>query len=52
MCSAKVKEAGGKLRVTGAEGHVKTVFKITEAGKILDLYPNRIEALRSFAASA
>ena len=52
MCSAKVKEAGGKLRVTGAEGHVKTVFKITEAGKILDLYPNRIEALRSFAATA
>jgi anti-anti-sigma factor len=52
MCSAKIKEAGGKLRVTGAEGHVKTVLKITDAGKILDLYPNRIEALQSFAAIA
>jgi anti-anti-sigma factor len=52
MCSAKIKEAGGKLRVTGAEGHVKTVLKITDAGKILDLYPNRIEALQSFAATA
>jgi len=51
MCSGKIKEAGGKLRVSTAEGHVKTVLKITEAGKILDLYPSRMEALQAFASS-
>ena len=49
MCSGKIKEAGGKLRVTSAEGHVKTVLKITEAGKILDLHSSRIEAMQAFA---
>jgi anti-anti-sigma factor len=49
MCSAKIKEAGGRLRVSSAEGHVKTVLKITDAGKILDLHPSRIEALQAFA---
>jgi anti-anti-sigma factor len=51
MCSGKIKEAGGKLRVSSAEGHVKTVLKITEAGKILDLHPSRMEALQAFADS-
>jgi anti-anti-sigma factor len=52
MCSAKIKEAGGKLRVASAEGHVKTVLKITEAGKILDLHLSRIDALQAFAGTA
>jgi anti-anti-sigma factor len=52
MCSGKIKEAGGKLRVTSAEGHVKTVLKITEAGKILDLHSSRIEALQAFAGTS
>ena len=30
MCSGKVKEAGGELRIAGAEGHVKTVLQITK----------------------
>jgi len=51
MCSGKIKDAGGKLRVSSAEGHVKTVLKITEAGKILDLHPSRMEALQAFADS-
>ena len=52
MCSGRIKEAGGKLRVTGAEGHVKTVLKITDAGKILELCPSRIEALQAFAGTS
>lgn len=52
MCSGKIKEAGGKLRVASAEGHVKTVLKITEAGKILDLHPSRIDALQAFSGTA
>ncbi|HVI79631.1 MAG TPA: STAS domain-containing protein, partial [Candidatus Acidoferrum sp.] len=52
MCSAKVKEAGGELRVAGAGGHVKTVFNITGAAKIMALYPSRADALEGFASTA
>jgi anti-anti-sigma factor len=52
MCSAKVKEAGGELRVAGAEGHVKTVLNITDAAKIMALYPSRADALQGFAGTA
>jgi anti-anti-sigma factor len=52
MCSGKVKEAGGELRVAGAEGHVKAVLKITEVGKILALYPSSADALEGFAGAA
>jgi len=52
MCSGKVKEAGGELRVAGAEGHVKTVLQITEVDKILPLYTSRAEALEGFAGAA
>jgi anti-anti-sigma factor len=52
MCSAKVKEAGGELRIAGAEGHVQTVLKITGVDKILALYPSRAEALEGFGDRA
>jgi anti-anti-sigma factor len=52
MCSGKVKDAGGELRIAGAEGHVKTVLKISGVGKILALYPSRSEALEGFAGAA
>jgi hypothetical protein len=52
MCSGKAKEPGGQLRVAGAEGHVKTVLKITEVGKILALYPTRADALEGFVGAA
>lgn len=49
MCSGKAKEAGGELRIAGAEGHVKTVLKITEVGKIVALYSSTRDALEGFA---
>ena len=52
MCSGKVKEAGGELRVAGAEGHVKAILKMTEVGKILSLYPSSSEALEGFTGTA
>jgi anti-anti-sigma factor len=52
MCSGKVKEAGGELRVAGAEGHVQTVLRITEVGKILALYRTRADALQGFVGTA
>jgi len=52
MCSSKVKEAGGELRLAGAEGHVKAVLEITGVGKIVALYPNKAHALEGFAGRA
>jgi anti-anti-sigma factor len=52
MCSGKVREAGGELRVAGAEGHVKTVLKTTEVEKIVPLYPTMADALEGFAGTA
>lgn len=52
MCSGKVKEAGGELRVAGAEGRVKTVLQITQVAKILTLYGTKAEALAGFAGAA
>jgi len=52
MCSGKVKEAGGELRVAGAEAHVKAILKMTEVGKILSLYPSSSEALEGFTGTA
>ena len=52
MSSAKIKEAGGELRIAGAEGHVKTVLRVTEVGKILSLYPSSSAALEGFSGTA
>jgi anti-anti-sigma factor len=52
MCSGKVKEAGGELRVAGAEGHVKTILRMTEVGRIVALYPSRADALVGFAGTS
>jgi len=52
MCSGKMKDAGGELRIAGAKGHVETVLKVTRVGKILALYPSRGAALEGFAGTA
>jgi anti-anti-sigma factor len=52
MCSGKVKEADGELRIAGAQGHMKTVLKITDVGKILDLYPSTADALKGLIGTA
>lgn len=52
MCSSKVKEAGGELRLAGAEGHVKAILEITGVGKIVALYPNKAHALEGFTGRA
>jgi anti-anti-sigma factor len=52
MCSGKVKEAGGELRIAGAQGRVNTVLRITEMSKILGLYTTREEASEGFAGTA
>jgi len=52
MCSGKVKDARGELRIAGAAGHVKTVLEISGVGKILAFYPSASDALEGFADTA
>ena len=48
MCSGKVREAGAELRFAGSEGHVNSILKITDVGKILSLHATMVEALEGF----
>ena len=52
MCAGKGKEAGAELRFVGAEGHVKSLLKITDVEKILSLYATLVEALEGFESTA
>ena len=38
MCSGKVKQAGGELRVVGAQGVVEQTLKMTRVDEIVPLY--------------
>jgi anti-anti-sigma regulatory factor len=52
MCSSKLKEADGELRLAGAEGHVKAILETTGVDKIVALYSNKAKALKGFAGRA
>jgi anti-anti-sigma factor len=49
VCSGKVREAGGQLRVAGAKGIVDAVFKTSRVESIVSLYPSLAAALEGFA---
>jgi len=52
MCSGKVKDAGGELRIAGAQGHVLTVLKMTNVEKIVALYSTTSAALQCLGGTA
>jgi len=52
MCPSKLKEAGGELRLAGAEGQVKAILEMTSVDKIVALYPNKEKALEALAGRA
>jgi anti-sigma B factor antagonist len=49
MCSGKVKQAGGELRVFGAQGIVEQTLKMTRVDQILTLYATVEEAAENLA---
>jgi anti-anti-sigma factor len=51
VCSGKVREAGGELRVAGARGIVEAAFKTSKVDRIVALYPNAAAALEGFTGS-
>src|SRR5262249_25037622 len=48
MCHAKLKKAGGELRVAGAQGMVRQVIEMTNVNKLVELYPTSSEASKNF----
>jgi anti-anti-sigma factor len=50
MCSSKLAQAGGELRVAGAQGIVEHVLKLTNLQKILALDPSPEAAAQKFAS--
>ena len=52
MCSGKVKQAGGELRVAGAQGIVEQTLKMTSVHQILALYPTVEAAAESWTGGA
>ena len=48
MCHAKLKRAGGSLRLAGAQGIVEEVLAITSVNKIVPLYRTTTEAAKDF----
>lgn len=47
-CYAKMKKAGGNLRIVGTKGTVEETLKITSVDKIMQFYPSLSEAARDF----
>ena len=48
MCHAKLKKAGGILRIAGARGMVAETLELTSVNKIVCLYPTPAEAAQDF----
>ena len=50
MCSARLKKAGGDLRVAGAKGLVNDVLRITRIDSIVPMHSTSAEAAQAFDA--
>lgn len=48
MCLARLKKAGGELRIAGATGKVEEVFRLTNIDKVTPLYPTAAAAAEKF----
>jgi anti-sigma B factor antagonist len=48
MCHARLKKAGGALRIAGAQGMVEATLDMTSVNKIVSLYPTAAEAAQGF----
>ena len=48
MCHAKLKKAGGALRIAGARGMVEAMLDLTSVNKIVRFYPTAAEAAQGF----
>jgi len=50
-CHAKLRNAGGELRLAGAQPMIAHSLQITKVDRIISVYPGVSEAAKSFSAS-
>lgn len=48
-CFSRVKKAGGKLSIAGAEGSVRDVLRMTQVDRIVGIYPTAQAAAENLA---
>jgi anti-sigma B factor antagonist len=48
MCYAKVKKAGGSLRIAGVHGMVEDTVRLTNVDKLIDSFPTVVKASLGF----
>lgn len=48
MCHAKLKKAGGSLRIAGAQGMVRQIIEMTNVNKLVDLFATASDASKDF----
>lgn len=48
MCSGRLHQNGGQLRLAGATGMVEQVLKLTKVNQIVDFHPTVDDAARAF----
>ena len=51
MCYARIKKAGGKLHIAGAQGMVEQTLLITNVDRLIDLYPTTAAAASGFSGA-
>lgn len=51
MCHAKLKKAGGSLRIAGAQGMVRQIIEMTNVNKLIELYSTSSEASKNFTVA-
>jgi anti-anti-sigma factor len=52
VCAGTIKEAGGRMVIVGAQGHVKHVLELTQIHQVIPIYPDITSALTAFAKPA
>jgi anti-anti-sigma factor len=48
MCHAKLKKAGGLLRIAGARGMVQETLELTSVNRIIPIHPSAADAAHGF----
>ncbi len=49
MCTGKLKDAGGKLRVAGTRPNIDKILRLTSIDKIVELFPSTESAAQDFS---
>ena len=52
VCAGTIKDAGGRLFIVGAQGHVKHVLELTQIHQVIPIYSDLATSFAAFDAPA